>query len=123
MKKYFSNNLLRFVFFIRQSSSFYYEFSYLKSYVCKIENADGISIYFKWFTCLQDRTGILETFEIDFLFMFSPIGNIIYDAFLILDLTLMLAVSDGWTCLCLTCLNERPVVQSSTYLWSYQTTL
>lgn len=62
-------------------------------------------IYLKWFTCSQDQTGILETFEIDFLFVFSPIGNIIYDAFRILDLTLMLAVLDGRACLCL---NKRP---------------
>ena len=38
---------------------------------------------------LQDRTGILEPLEINLLFVFSPIGNIIYDAFLILDLTLI----------------------------------
>lgn len=62
-------------------------------------------IYLKWFTCSPDRTGILETFEIDFLFVFSLIGNIIYDAFLILDLTLMLAGFDGRACLCL---NKRP---------------
>lgn len=79
-------------------------------------------IYLKWFTCSQDQTGILETFEIDFLFVFSPIGNIIYDAFLILDLTLMLAGFDGRACLCL---NKRPVVQSSTLSveLTYQTTL